>query len=107
MNTGKIIGLIVVFASAVGVVAYFIVNKSTSEQFDSLVGLAKKSGKDIFDVEPTVLVGLRNRFLSKISKKNANEMIYIISKKESEMTASEKNKLIVFLEKIIGKKIKS
>jgi len=92
MNTKKwiVVGLLVVGA---GVGGYFIlkkINTPTKEQFDRFVKTANESGADMFEGLSPLQLEEQFKLFKKITKKEAERLIDLIGKKESNWTASEK-----------------
>lgn len=77
--------------------------KSTEKQLEDLISTFTASGKDTFQgLAPDVYKKALDNFLAKVTKQEADEAIKIAEKKESDMTISEKAKLLSVITRILS-----
>ncbi len=83
-------GVILVGAGVGGYFIYKKINTPTKEQFDRFVKTANESGADMFEGLSPLQLEEQFKLFKKITKKEAERLIDLIGKKESNWTASEK-----------------
>lgn len=105
---GKIlVGLVLV--GVLVTVAYFSykkVNKTlsaTPDQFKKLVSTATSTGKDVFQgLDSKKLSEMEEKFTSNLSQEEMNDLIFIFSKNEKDLTHDEMKKLKKYYFKATG-----
>ena len=76
--------------TGLGLAYYFLVwNKATEDQFYEFENIATKNNSDIIPDNASRRLALMKMWHKNLTKKQANRLIYLIGKKESQMSAGE------------------
>lgn len=104
----------IILIGALITVSYFAYKKlsktqsATPEQFKKLVSISNSTGKDVFqDLDERKMKELEEKYTSNLSREDMNDLIFIFSKKERDLTKEEMVRLKNYFFRATGKSMVS